>query len=178
MSDPVVDTTALSAGDKYERKYLAHLVEVTYTSGNSTLKKWVRLGQDLEEYSVDLNPDVEQKKNILGQSSVNIKGYEPSGSVDTFYAYYGDELFNQLFEAINKRTTGNGLKARVADVLLSGDATVQSSYVEDCYLVPQSIGGEDGVQIPFEIYYAGNRSDYTANTTISNGVITITDPTP
>ena len=165
MSDPVVDPTALTTGDKYERKYLAHFLKID--------SAWIRLGKDLEEYSVDMNPDVEQKKNIIGESSVNIKGYQPSSSVDTFYAYYGDALFTKLYSAINNRTTGTGLKCQVADVLLSGDATLQSCWVEDCYIVPQSVGGEDGVQIPFEIYYAGNRSDQTSNTTWSNGTITI-----
>ena len=164
-------TTGLDAGTKYERKWLAHLLLLG--ASWATAADVVRLGKDLEEYAVDMNPDVEQKKNILGESSVNIKGYQPSSSVDTFYAYKGDALFNKLYTAINNRTTGTGLKARVADILLDGDGAVDSVYCEDVYLVPQSIGGEDGIQIPFEMYYAGNRKAATA--TISDGVITVSE---
>ena len=62
------------------------------------------------------------------------------------------------------RTTGDGCKTTVIDVLLKpgdtpeADPTVVWAYREDCKVVPESVGGDTtGVQIPFTIHRAGNR---------------------
>ncbi|RDU21939.1 hypothetical protein [Anaerosacchariphilus polymeriproducens] len=140
---------------KIERKYLAHFLDSSF--GGTT--SYIRLGQDLEEYTIELNPDVETTKNILGESSAVVKGYEPSGSVETFYAYEGDALFTQLASIVNNRSTGSSLETTVVDVLVTSTGTVTWAYREDVLVVPQSIGGDGaGVQIPFEIQYRGNRT--------------------
>lgn len=145
---------AMAEGAKYERKYLAHFIDSAFSK---TTPNYIRLGKDLEDYSINLNPDVETKKNILGESTTNVKGYAPQGSVSTYYAYKGDALYNQLLEAINERSTGSKLATTVVDVIVDSDGEVESAYREDAIIVPQSIGGADGIQIPFEIYYVGNR---------------------
>lgn len=147
------------AGEKIERKYLAHFVDANF--GNETVS-YIRLGQDLEEYNIELNPDVETLKNILGETSNNVMGYEPSGSVDTYYAYVGDPLFEHLSEIANDRSTGSQLKTTVVDVLLNSEGVVTWAYREDVLVIPQSIGGDTGgVQIPFEVMYNGNRKKGT-----------------
>jgi len=161
---------AITAGTKYERKWLGHFIDDSF--GGTA--HFVRLGKDLEEYSVEMNVDVEQTKNILGENSVNVKGYEPQASVEPFYAYEGDALFTQLMAIINNRSTGAELKTSVIDAILEytdGGITVVSAYKEDVVIIPQSIGGEDGVQIPFDIYYAGNRAAVSG--TVADGVFTI-----
>ena len=143
---------------KYERKYLAHYID---TSFNATSPSYDRLGKDLEEYSIELNPDGESKKNILGESSYNLKGYEPSGDVETYYAYEDEPLFTQLAKIANGRLTGAECETTVVDVLVDSSGEVVWAYRENVVVVPQSIGGEDGVQIPFQIYYNGNRTEGT-----------------
>lgn len=149
---------------KIERKYLAHFIDASF-GGNTT--NYVRLGKDLEEYNEELNPDVEVNKNILGEQSVQHNGYEVQSDVDPFYAYEGDPLFEQLAAITNGRLTGDDCKTTKVDVLLASDGTVEWAYREDCYVVPNSIGGDtSGVQIPFTIYNDGNRTagTWTANT--------------
>lgn len=147
------------AKTKIERKYLAHFIDTAFSG---TSPSYARLGQDLEEYSIELNPDVETTKNILGETSYNVMGYEPSGSVDTYYAYDGDPLFEHLSEIANERSTGSQLKTTVVDVLLDSEGVVTWAYREDVVVIPQSIGGDTGgVQIPFEIMYNGNRKKGT-----------------
>ena len=163
---------AIAAGTKYERKYLAHFIDENFGTGTAS---YIRLGKDLEEYTIEMNPDVDTKKNILGENSTNVKGYEPSSDVDTFYAYEGDALYTQLYSIINNRSTGSALNTTVIDAILEyGDnnsMTVVSAYKENVVIVPQSIGGEDGVQVPFEIHYNGNRESVTG--TITNGKFVI-----
>jgi len=140
---------------KIERKYLAHFIDASF--GKET-KNYVRLGKDLEEYNEELNPDVEVKKNILGEQSVVHNGYEVQSEVDPFYAYSDDPLYEKLAEIANERKTGDDCKTTKVDVLLNEDGTSVWAYCEDVYVVPNSVGGDtSGVQIPFTVYSAGNR---------------------
>lgn len=140
---------------KIERKYLAHYIDASF--GGET-PNFVRLGKDLEEFIEELNPDVEVKKNILGEQNVVHNGYEVQSEVDPFYAYTGDPLYEQLALIANERKTGDDCKTTKVDVLLKEDGTVEWAYREDVYVVPNSVGGDtSGVQIPFTVYNAGNR---------------------
>jgi hypothetical protein len=145
-----------------ERKWLAHYIDASF---NGTTAKYIRLGEDLEEYSIEMNADTDTKKNILGENSVRVKGYEPQGTVDTYYAYQGDALYTQLESIINERLTGSKLRTTVVDVLVDSTGAVKWAYKEDVVVVPQSYGGDTaGVNIPFEIHYCGNRTMGTFNT--------------
>lgn len=52
----------MATGEKMERKWLAHYIDSNF--GNST-ENYIRLGQDLEEYNIEMNPDSETKKHRL-----------------------------------------------------------------------------------------------------------------
>lgn len=138
-----------------ERKYLAHYLDADF---NSTSPKYTRLGKDLEEYNEELNPDVEIKKNILGEQSVKNNGYEVQSEVDPFYAEYGDPLYEQLEKIANERLTGNDCVTTKVDVMLDATGKVLWAYREKVVVVPNSFGGDtSGVQIPFTVYNAGER---------------------
>lgn len=147
----------MSEKKKRERKYLAHYIDSSFGAAS---KKYERLGKDLEEYNIEMNPDSETIKNIIGENSTNVKGFDVSSSVDTYYAREGDALFDKLYEIVNKRATGSDLETTVVDVLLKNDGTVDSAYREDAVIIPQSLGGDNsGIQIPFEVHYNGNRTE-------------------
>lgn len=152
-----------------ERKYLAHYLDSAFSS---TTPSYVRIGKDLEEYSEELNPDVEVKKNILGEQSVHHSGYEAQADVDPYYyENYDDALSQKIMELANTRATGDKCKTTMVDVLLkpsdpasSTAPTVVWAYREDVYVIPNSIGGDtSGIQTPFTIYKAGNRMKGTWN---------------
>ena len=144
----------MAAGAKIERKYLAHFID----AGFGETVNYVRLGKDLEEYNEELNPDVEINKNILGEQTVQHNGYEVQSEVEPFYAREGDALFTQLCTIANERKTGDACKTTKVDVLLSESGTVVWAYREDCYVVPNTVGGDtSGVQVPFTVYNDGNR---------------------
>lgn len=150
-------------GEKIERKYLAHFIDaafdLTYAAAN-----YERIGKDLEEYTIEMNPEAETVKNILGENSTNVKGWEPQASVDTYYARYGSALFEKLYEIINDRATGSQLETSIVDVLINQDATIDSAYRENVVIIPQSIGGDTGgVNIPYEVHYNGDRTKGTWN---------------
>ena len=81
-----------------ERKLMAHYIDAGFggDGGGSYTPSYVRLGKDLEEFNVELNPDTETSKNILGESTYKHKGYEVSADADPYYAEKGDALFEKL----------------------------------------------------------------------------------
>ena len=146
-----------------ERKYLAHYIDAAFSADGASAN-YTRLGKDLEEYSIELSPEVETKKNILGENSVTVSGYEVSSSVEPYYFAHEDTLGEKLMNIAMNRTTGDGCKTTVVDVLLKpgetpeADPVVVWAYREDCKVVPESVGGDTtGVQIPFTIHRSGNR---------------------
>lgn len=148
---------------KAERKYLAHYIDSAFDVKGTTAA-YVRLGKDLEEFAEELNPDVETTKNILGENSVRVNGYEVSSTVEPYYYEYDDALSEKIMEIAMNRTTGDGCRTTVVDVLLKPSASEGGepeslwAWREDCYVVPTSVGGDtSGVQMPFTIHRAGNR---------------------
>ena len=144
---------------KIERKYLAHFVEVG--------EEYVRLGQDLEEYAPELSAQVEKTKNILGQTSVSIVGYEKSGAVEPYYAQAGDPLFEKLQSIIDGDLVLEDCKAAVVEVKLwQGEGSAFPAIREECYLEVTSYGGDtQGYQIPFNIHYTGVKQSGTFDLT-------------
>ena len=144
-----------------EHKYLMHFLDASF---GGTTPNYIWIGDDLEEYNEELNPDVEQKKNIKGESRVVHNGYEVSSEVEPFYAYTEDPLGEKLMEIANERKTGSDCMTYKVDVLVNAAGSVVWAYRERVYVIPSSIGGDtSGVQIPFNIYNAGERVKGTWN---------------
>lgn len=147
---------------RIDRKYMAHLIDASF--GGET-PNWVRLGEDLEEYNIDMNPDTETSKNILGETSFRHNGYEPSSSADPYYAKTTDPLFPKLQEIVDKRIKDDGCKTKALEVhMWEGEETAFEAYMQECYVIPNSYGGDtSGYQIPFTVYYTGARTKGTYN---------------
>lgn len=148
---------------KAERKHLHHYVDAafdpTYAATN-----YVRLGKDISELSVELNPTVETSQNIIGENSVKHDGYEASTDADPVYYEYDDALSDKIMEIAMLRKTGDACRTSYVEVLTKPGATddapptVVRAVREDVLLIPTRYGGDtSGVQVPFTINYAGNR---------------------
>lgn len=154
-----------------ERKYLGHFID---TSMGGTTASYYRIGKDLEEYNEELNPQVEVKRNILGEQNTHHQGYEAQSAVEPFYAEEDDPLYEALENIVLKRLQGADCMTTKIDVLLSSTGTVVWAWKEDVMLVPTAHGGDtSGYQIPFTIYNCGNREEVTSRVTISNGVLSL-----
>lgn len=153
---------------KLERKALAHYLDSTF---GGTQPEWFILGADLEELAVELNPDVESVTNILGETSVRDNGYEPSATADPYYANPDDSIYEKIRDIAMERKKGDACKTQILEVIVEDTkATSHLAFVEDVIVKPTSYGGgTDGVAIPFDVHFAGNRK---------KGTVTITDGTP
>ena len=155
-----------------ERKYLFHFVDAAFkklTSDDGTPAtgtNYVRLGEDLEAYSEELNPQVSVQNNILGEQTVRHTGYQVSSTVEPYYAKYEDPLFEKLQEIANKRIIGDGCMTTRIDGLMDENGNVLWAYMESCKVIPNSMGGDtSGVQIPFQVQNCGNRHRVAFNLT-------------
>ena len=144
---------------KIDRKYMAHYIDAGSLCGGLT-PKYERLGKDLEEYNVELNPDTETSKNILGESTFKHNGYEVSSDADPFYADTTSDLFTALQKIVDGRLKDDNLKTKAVEVHLwtEAESSKYEAYQQDCYVVPTSYGGDtSGYQIPFTVNYTGER---------------------
>ena len=142
---------------KIERKYMAHFINGAKTGEEAVYE---RLGQDLEEFAPEMSAQVETKKNILGESSILISGYEKTAAVEPFYAQSGSALFDRLQAIIDGDLVLDELKADVVDVKLweADETGAYPAVKEAVYIEVTSYGGDTtGYQIPFTIHYTGEK---------------------
>lgn len=144
---------------KIARKWMAHFINASVVPETPN---YVRLGSDLEEYTVEMNANVNTTQNILGEASTIIDGYEPQSAVEPYYAVVGDPLYERLQKIADERLTHDALKTTVVEVHLWEEDSIESgsfvAYREDAIIEIVSYGGDtSGVQIPFNIHHVGNR---------------------
>ncbi len=144
---------------KIERKYLAHFIG----TGEGAYE---RLGKDLEEFSPELAAQVDTKKNILGESSVVISGYEKTGAVEPYYAESDSALFAKLQAIIDGDLVLDDLRTQVVEVKLweQAEGGVYPAVQEEAYIEITSYGGDTtGYQIPFTLHFTGVKTQGTFN---------------
>ena len=157
---------------KIERKYLAHYINTA--EGEQAV--YERMGKDLEEFSPELSAQVDTKKNILGENSVVISGYEKTGSVEPYYAEEGSGLFTRLQGIIDDALVLDRLKTDVVEVKLweTAEGGAYPAVKETAYIEVNSYGGDTtGYQIPFTLHYTGEKVKGTFN--VSTKVFTAAD---
>nr|DAU47426.1 MAG TPA: hypothetical protein [Caudoviricetes sp.] len=168
----MADTAAVTTG-KIARKYMAHFLDSGSLCGGES--SYERLGKDLEEYNIELNPDTETSKNIIGESTFKHNGYEVSSEADPYYAEADSVLSQKLQEIVDNRYTDDKLKTNAVEVHLWKAPTTGAyeAYQQACYVVPTSYGGDtSGYQIPFTVNYVGERTKGTYN--VETGKFTAT----
>lgn len=156
------------SGVKSDRTCLAHYIDSAFSTDYSECAYGI-LGVDNEDLSVELNPEVETKKNVIGDNIVNFSGYDPEISVDPFYHRAKDTFSKVLAHIAMARLHGEAhCKTSYVEVLyeMAEDGksapTVIEAWREDCMVIPNSYGGDtSGLQIPFQIKPCGNRVEGT-----------------
>lgn len=156
---------------KLAREALMHYIDSSFGTGTA---KWFLIGKDIDDMSVELNPDTETTKNILGETTVKDNGYEPSMSADPYYANPEDSIYEKLADIAMNRLKGDKCKTQILEVIIKDtEETTHQAWVEDVIVKPQSYGGDtSGVSIPFDVLFDGNRKEGTV--TIASGVPTFT----
>lgn len=145
---------------KLKRSYLLTYIDASF---GGTTPSWYLIGKNIQDMSVELNPDTQVVKNILDETVTEDNGYEPSVSADTYYANTNDVIYPKLKNIMMNRLTGDDCKTKVLEVLIDKKTGPYDAWQEDCVVKPQSYGGAQGaVNIPFNVTFDGNRKQGTA----------------
>lgn len=141
------------------REALAHYLDTTFKKVLSSAEFEV-VGEDIEEMSVELNPDTSTKKTILGKTKTTDNGYEPSISADPFYADPDSKLYPHIRDIALDQLKGDACKTLMLEVIVEDTSAANHlAYVQEVLVKPQSYGGDTaGVNIPFNISFDGNRT--------------------
>lgn len=141
---------------RLHRSHLKHFLDSTF--GGTGTPKWYLIGKNIEDTSVEMNPDTSTVKNILDESYVEDNGYEPALDVPTFYADPSDDIYPMIKKIALERLTGDDCKTTILEVIIDKTSGAYDAYTEDVYIKPQSYGGPQGsVNIPYNIMFSGNR---------------------
>ena len=140
---------------KLNREALAHYLDTVFNKKASDASKAVFeiIGTDIEEMSVEMNSDVSQVKNILGQTKTVDNGYSPSIDADPFYADTDSALYPKLRDIAMERIKGDGCKTLLLEVIVEDmEASTHAAYVREVMVKPTSYGGgTEGFNIPFNV---------------------------
>lgn len=156
---------------KLARAALGHYLDSTFANVAATAS-WFKIGVDIEDLSVSLNPDVQTIKNVFDESRVTDNGYEPTMDADPYYANPGEALYPKLRDIALGRKRGDDCKTLILEVIAEDTAdTNHLAYIEEVIVKPQSYGGATGgVNIPFNIAFNGNRKKgYVSATSLAAG---------
>lgn len=143
---------------KLAREALVHYLDSTFGATLASAD-WFKVGIDIEDMSVSLNPDTETIKNIWGESRVTDNGYEPSMDADPYYANPDEAIYPKLRDIAMSRIKGDGCKTLILEVIVEDtEDTNHLAYVEEVIVKPQSYGGGTaGVNIPYNVAFNGDR---------------------
>jgi len=155
---------------KLAREALAHYLNAKFGTEISSAE-WELIGDDIEDMSMELNPDVETFKNILGQTRTTDNGYEPAMDADPFYADPDKKIYEPIKGIAFDRKKHDDCKTLLLEVIVEDtEAASHPAYVQEVIVKPQSYGGDTaGVNIPYNISESGKRT---------KGTVVITDGKP
>ncbi len=165
---------------KLNREALAHYLDTKFNTKVADAEKaeFEVIGDDIEEMSVEMNPDTETMKNILGQTKTTDNGYEPSMEADPFYADPDKKLYPKLRDIALGRVKGAGCKTLMLEVLVEDTAAENHlAWLQEVMVKPNSYGGgTEGVNIPFTVSEDGERQrGYVSAATLKSGNPTFTE---
>lgn len=163
-------------GGKLHRSHLKHFLDSTF--GGTGSPAWYLIGKNVEDASVELNPDTSTVKNILDESYVEDNGYEPALEIPTFYADPADAIYEKVKAIALQRLTGDDCKTTILEVIIDKTTGPYEAYTEEVIIKPQSYGGPQGsVNIPYTISFTGNRKAGTVTFDSTTKAPTFTETT-
>lgn len=145
----------MAAGQRAERKTLITIA--AWKEGEE--QKVAILGARTEDSSIEFNGDIETSTDILGINYTDLSKTQPQQSFDPAYVIGGDMLMAYM----NKAALENNINAYngvfdvyvVAAYLSDGEKFFCVKH-EGCSIIPQSIGGDAFVSMPFDVHFSNN----------------------
>lgn len=138
------------------------------------------IGKDMDDLSIDTNPDTEQTKNVLGETTFSHNGYTPSLAVE-YTARSEDEIYPVLQKIANELSVADEditmdlIVATLTEEVKESDTKTLtgSGFKVPARIVVDNDGGStSGYAISFTAYESGNRIQGTVS--VANREVTFT----
>lgn len=159
----------LEQGKRAERKALITVAEWQEPtgSGTSTVQRREILGARVEDSSIELNADIQESTDILGNNYTDVNKTQPQQGLDPSFIIGGSKLSAYLYDAVIKnkiQAYTNFFTVYIISAFI-GDATSGYEAVkhEDCSIIPTSIGGDAFVAMPLEIHFSNKITSGTVD---------------
>ena len=82
-------------------------------------ERWTLLGKDTDSLTTSMNPDIETKQNVIGETTTDHKGFNPEVSVDTYAARTEDAIYENLLDiTMNRRSDDEHTTATLMECVL------------------------------------------------------------
>lgn len=164
---------------KLNREAMATYLDTSFKTkvSEASTAEFEIIGDNIEEMSVELNPDTEQSKNILGETRTVDNGYEPSMDADPFYADPDKKLYPKIRDIALGRLKGDACKTLMLEVFVEDTSDENHlAYVREVMVKPQSYGGgTEGLNFPFNVSEDGaSVKGYVSASTMKAGSPTFT----
>ena len=144
---------------KLNREAFAHYIDAAWNLNLKDVDKaeFELIGDDIEEMSVEMNPDTSQVKNILGQSRTVDNGFAPTMSADPWYADPDKKIYPKIRDIALEQKKGDERKTLMLEVIVEDtEASTHLAYVREVKVTPTSYGGgTEGFNIPFNVEFDG-----------------------
>lgn len=137
-------------------------------------KTWTLIGRDTDSLAMALNPEVDTKQNVLGETIVEHSGFKPELALDNYLARTEDAIYENIRNIAMNRlsdeasTSAYMLEAILTDEVCKSDTVTLTgdAWIENVIIVPQEYGKDmTGFAIPFNVNMNGNRKQGTVSVT-------------
>ena len=153
---------------KYKREQ--YIIFVDPAKKGDATSVWEAIGKDNDELSKELNNEVEETKNVLGETEVDVTTGNRTMTVDPYKMRDNSEFANELYDIAKYDKDGSDVEypfmevntfKKVGESQDEYDAWVQKAAVD-----LKSYGGDvKAIGAPFDIHFIGKKTFGSFNPT-------------
>jgi hypothetical protein len=161
------DPTTAQPGQRIQREHYVWFVDVSTQTGawSASAAEWEAIGEWTEDASMDLSPDIENFRNILGNRKISVIDLESNASIP-HSLFVGDKLGAKMIDDYRhtRLAAFSGYKVMTVWAMLAQTGGGYQAEIDDgCLLVPESVGGSSYVDMPIQAQLGGRRIFGTAS---------------
>lgn len=143
------------------RKEFMHFVNV----GTTSVPEWELLGEGIEELSREMNNNVENTTDILGNNTTTVTKGNQVSSFDPFKCRRDSKLFAKLYQIYTDDLELSDVEMEFLEVSIFDETETEGTYnaVKQTGAIDlKSIGGDTtGLDMPFDVNYVGAKTKGT-----------------
>ncbi len=154
---------AITGTGKIKRE--RHLIGYVYQDGEKEAIELI--GRDNDELSRELNNEVEAKRNVLGETTVEVTQGNHVTTVDPFIGRYESKLFKKLDDIYNNDLELSEVEETFIDIS-EYDEVAEGKYrafKQTGAIDLKSWGGQKSLGAPFDINWVGKKTHGTFDPT-------------